>query len=252
MKQVVALLGSKRKKNTFRLLSEIQTILKNHEIELHIIELCHRNITPCAGCERCILQGQCMLDDDAGDIMKRLSEADGIVLASPVYLKQVSGQLKTFFDRTCMWYHRPVLAEKPVLSVSTTKGSGLRQTLSYLKSIAIQWGAVPAGMVGRTIFTQNRPVSEKEISGFIRLVHCPQNHSPSLNQLINFEVQKALAMAMNPLDREYWQEKQWQNKPYFYPCRINKFYSVMSLAFGKFLQDKMNSSGKKIDNNFSM
>ena len=153
MKQVVALLGSRRKKNTYRLLSEIQEILKKHEIELHIIELCHCNVTPCAGCERCILQGQCMLNDDAADIMKRLSEADGIVLASPVYLKQVSGQLKTFFDRTCMWYHRPVLAEKPVLSVSTTKGSGLRKTLSYLSSIAVQWGAVPAG----TKFRQSTP-----------------------------------------------------------------------------------------------
>lgn len=245
MKQVVALLGSRRKKNTYRLLSEIQEILKKHEIELHIIELCHCNVTPCAGCERCILQGQCMLNDDAADIMKRLSEADGIVLASPVYLKQVSGQLKTFFDRTCMWYHRPVLAEKPVLSVSTTKGSGLRKTLSYLSSIAVQWEAVPAGTLGRTIFNQSRPISEKEISGFIRLIHRPGSHSPSLNQLINFEVQKALAMAMNPLDREYWQEKQWQNKPYFYPCRVNKFYSVMSLAFGKFLQTKLNSSIKK-------
>ena len=39
MKQVVALLGSKRKKNIYRLLMEMQPILERHQIELRIIEL---------------------------------------------------------------------------------------------------------------------------------------------------------------------------------------------------------------------
>lgn len=34
MKQVIALLGSKRKKNTYRILIEIQRILENHNINL--------------------------------------------------------------------------------------------------------------------------------------------------------------------------------------------------------------------------
>lgn len=43
MKQVVALLGSKRKKNTYRLLMEMQPILEHHQIELRIIELYKAN-----------------------------------------------------------------------------------------------------------------------------------------------------------------------------------------------------------------
>lgn len=39
MKQVVALLGSKRKKNTYRLLMEMKPILERHQIQLRIIEL---------------------------------------------------------------------------------------------------------------------------------------------------------------------------------------------------------------------
>ena len=151
---------------------------------------------------------------------------------------------ENIFDRTCVWYHRPALTGKPVLSVSTTKGSGLRKTLSYLSSIAVQWGAVPAGTLGRTIFNQSRPVSEKEVSEFIRLIQRPQNHSPSLSELINFEVQKAMALSLNPLDREYWEKKQWQDERYFYPCRVNKICGVISSAFGKFLQKKLNASGK--------
>lgn len=96
MKQVIALLGSKRKKNTYRLLMEMQPILEKYQIQLRIIELYKENIQPCLGCEQCILRGNCVLQDDTPHIMQQLMEADGIILASPVYLQQVSGQIKTF------------------------------------------------------------------------------------------------------------------------------------------------------------
>lgn len=239
MKQAVALLGSKRKKNTYRLLMELQPILERHQIELRIVELYHEKIQPCLGCEQCILRGSCVLQDDTAHIMRQLCEADGIILASPVYLQQVSGQIKTFFDRTCMWYHRPVLAGKPVLAVATTKGSGLQKTLSYLESMAVQWGAVPAGRVGRSIFTQDQPVSEKELKKWIRLLQRPQEHAPTLSQLFHFEVQKAMALSLNELDREYWEARHWNERSYFYPCKVNPIYRQISRRFGAFLQHKI-------------
>ena len=239
MKQVVALLGSRRKKNTYRLLMEMRPILESHQIKLHMIELYKENIRPCLGCEQCILRGSCVLQDDTARVMHQLVEADGIILASPVYLQQVSGQLKTFFDRTCVWYHRPALAGKPVLAVATTKGSGLRRTLAYLESMAVQWGAVPAGRVGRSIFTQDRPVSEKEVKTLIRLLQRPQEHTPTLNQLLNFEVQKAMALSLNQLDREYWEARHWNEQPYFCLRKVNPIYRQISRRFGIFLQRKM-------------
>lgn len=239
MKKVIALLGSKRKKNTYRLLMEMQPILEKYQIQLRIIELYKESIQPCLGCEQCILHGNCVLQDDTAHIMQQLMEADGIILASPVYLQQVSGQIKTFFDRTCVWYHRPVLAGKPILAVATTKGSGLRKTLSYLESMAVQWGAIPAGKIGRSIFTQDRPVSEKEMKKLIRLIQSPQAHTPTLSQLFNFEVQKAMALSLTQLDREYWEAQHWDEQPYFYPCKVNPIYRQVGRRFGVFLQCKM-------------
>lgn len=244
MKEVVALLGSKRKKNTYQLLNEIKNILQKNGIRLEIMELYQYHVEPCVGCYHCVLCDKCVLQDDAQYIMKRLSEADGIILASPVYLKQISGSLKVFLDRTCKWYHRPVLTEKPVLSVATTKGSGLKATLSYLESIAVQWGAVPAGAVGRTIFTQGKHVSEKEISKFIELLNHPCSYSPSFYELLNFEIQKSMALSINQLDREYWNKKQWQDMPYFYSCKINIVYQLISSTVGKFIRYKMKDADK--------
>lgn len=241
MKKVIALLGSRRKKNTYGLLMEMKPLLERHGIQLQIIELYQKTIQPCLGCEQCILRGSCVLQDDTAHIMQQLMEADGVILASPVYLQQVSGQIKTFFDRTCVWYHRPVLAGKPVLAVATTKGSGLRKTLSYLESMAIQWGAIPAGRVGRSIFTQDQPVSEKEVRKLIRLLQRSQEHTPTLSQLLNYEVQKAIALSLTQLDREYWEAQHWNDQPYFYPCKINPIYRHISRYFGTFLQHKMKS-----------
>ena len=108
-----------------------------------------------------------------------------------------------------------------------------------MESITIQWGAIPAGKVGRTIFTQDRHISEEEISKFVKLIYEPQKHIPNLNQLINFEVQKAMALYLNNLDREYWEEKKWHEQPYYYAAKINHISKYISHRIGKFIQDKM-------------
>lgn len=238
-KKVTALLGSKRKVNTYAMLLQIQTILAQHQVEMEIVELYKTEIKDCIGCDHCVLKGTCVLKDDVATLMEKLASSDGIILATPVYLQQVSGKMKTFFDRTCSWYHRPVLTAKPALCVASTKGSGLKATLSYLVNVANQWGAVPTGAIGRTIFNAKNPIAEKELAKFIRILQHPEEFSPSFGQLVGFEVQKALAKYLNQLDARYWSEKGWLDKPYFYPCKVSKLKSTITGAFGNMLYNKM-------------
>jgi multimeric flavodoxin WrbA len=53
----------------------------------------------CQGCDPCRGGGECILEDDLTSVLGALAEADGWVLAAPIYYDGVSGQLKTFFDR---------------------------------------------------------------------------------------------------------------------------------------------------------
>ena len=232
MKKIVALLASKRHANTYGLLLQIKALLAENDMDLTIIELYGHEICDCRGCEACIRTGRCVLQDDAAQIMAELAAADGVILASPVYLQQVSGKMKTFFDRTCSWYHRPVLTAKPVLCVATTKGSGLRATLATLENAAAQWGAVPAGRVGRSIFTLAKPVTRRELRAFVRLVGRPQSYRPPLRRLIDFEVQKSLALYLSGLDADYWKKQGWADKSYFYPCRVLPLRRALSGAVG--------------------
>lgn len=236
MKKVIALHASRRKMNTFKLLQQLQQELAGHNVEVEVLSLYDYKLNDCIGCEKCILRGECIHQDDAQMLMDKMEGADGIILSSPVYLKQVSGKLKDFIDRTCKWYHRPVLYGKPVICVATTKGSGLKSTLSYLQSVAIQWGAMPAGRIGRTIRNMDSAVTQKELSEFIRLLNAPQKYRPSLSILIEFEVQKALAKYLGGLDAGYWKEKGWDTKEYFTQCSPNRLKCFISRMFGAVLQ----------------
>jgi multimeric flavodoxin WrbA len=240
---VVALLGSRRKANTYSLLLQIKELLARQDTELEIIELYQYDIQDCCGCTVCVMKGNCILHDDMSQLEEKLAHADGIILASPVYLQQVSGKMKTFIDRTCAWYHRPVLAGKPLLSVATTKGSGLKATLAYLENVAVQWGAIPAGRIGRTIFNGEKAVSAKEVGQFCRLLTAPETYVPRLRQLIDFEVQKSLAQMLSPMDAAYWQAKNWTAQPYFYPCRINFLKRSISGLTGRIMRKNMAKGG---------
>lgn len=245
MKKVIAIHASRRKMNTYRLLVQIQQELAKIDVDVEILSLYDFNIQDCLGCERCIMRDDCVCNDDMESLMDKIKSADGIILSSPVYLQQVSGKLKTFIDRTCKWYHRPVLYGKPVICVATTMGSGLKSTLSYLRSVAVQWGAMPAGGIGRTIRSIHSPVMKKELAQFIKLLQEPQSYRPPLSSLINFEVQKALTKYLNGLDTHYWVEKGWDKKPYYFQCRSYGLKCLVSAIFGFILQHGMARSQTK-------
>jgi len=59
----------------------------------------------CTGCGLCTNPNKkCHIKDDLAPIYKKLIAADIIVLASPVYLGSMCGQMKTFIDRLCAVY----------------------------------------------------------------------------------------------------------------------------------------------------
>jgi len=168
MLKVIAINSSSRKKNTYGLIEQVKKILKDNNIGVEIINLFDYDIKTCIGCEHCLVKGGCVLNDQTGGIMEKLKSCDGIILTSPVYMENVSGKLKTFVDRTCKWFHRPEIYGKPVLVISTTKGSGLKSTLKYLERVVIQWGGINAGKIGRSIRNIDNEISRSECENFIK------------------------------------------------------------------------------------
>jgi multimeric flavodoxin WrbA len=56
-------------------------------------------ISPCRGCLGCVKGDGCVVVDDMSEIYAALKQADALVLGSPIYMAQMSGQAKVFTDR---------------------------------------------------------------------------------------------------------------------------------------------------------
>jgi multimeric flavodoxin WrbA len=101
--KVVGICGSPRPNgNTAQALSRALDLLQAYDIQTEAIILSGKTLTPCDGCLQCHL-GKCRWDDDMVRIYESMRQADGIILASPVYFGQVTGQLKTLMDRTVLF-----------------------------------------------------------------------------------------------------------------------------------------------------
>ncbi len=71
-------------------------------IELERYDLGLNVIRGCTACGHCVRtkDGFCVFDDDGvNEGIKKISEADGLILGSPVHYSGISGTMKSFLDR---------------------------------------------------------------------------------------------------------------------------------------------------------
>ena len=99
--------------------------------ETEMIDLCDFRVTPCTAGEGCTFNGIWVYEDHVPALVEPMKEADGIIFASPVYLDNVSGQMKIFFDRLADAIHYQLLAGKYGCSVATTHTSGGDEVVAY-------------------------------------------------------------------------------------------------------------------------
>ena len=100
MKKVVAFMGSPRKKgNTAALVGEAIRGIKAAGVEAKVYNLNEMNIKPCQSCYYCRANEGCPIKDDMSGVYEDLKHADAVVIGSPVYMFQVSAQVKLLFDR---------------------------------------------------------------------------------------------------------------------------------------------------------
>lgn len=101
---ILSVLASPKKQgNTSVLLKEYLKCVEGsvHSDKIETIYLQSKNIQYCTGCNTCrkSSQNQCILKDYMQDIYKSVEKADVLVFATPVYVFNMTGQLKTFLDR---------------------------------------------------------------------------------------------------------------------------------------------------------
>lgn len=101
-KKVLILSGSPRKGGNSDLLCDefLRGALEAGN-DAEKIRVADKKIGYCRACYYCRDHGgECALKDDMAEVLKKMIDADTIVLASPVYFYAIDAQLKALIDRT--------------------------------------------------------------------------------------------------------------------------------------------------------
>ena len=102
--KVLAINGSARKSgNTLLLIQTAFEELSREGIETEVISLAGQVIEPCRACWGCGSQENCIHGKDAfQEIFRKMTEADGLLLASPVYSANISSNMQAVLERAAV------------------------------------------------------------------------------------------------------------------------------------------------------
>ncbi len=135
MKKIIIIDGGPRK--TFNTASMLQRFAEgaksvSDEIEVKDVRLYGLDYKGCMSCMSCKIKGKatnvCKFKDALTPVLEEIAEADGLVLGSPIYFGDVTGQMRSFLERLAFpWlsyndYRLTAPKRMPVVLVETMNG----------------------------------------------------------------------------------------------------------------------------------
>ncbi len=136
MKKIVIIDGGPRPNmNTAQILRKFAEGAQSvsEDIEVKTVRLYDLDYKGCMSCMACKVKGKasniCRFKDPLTPILEEIAQADGLVLGSPVYFGDVTGQMRTFLERLCFpWlsyndYSLTAPKRMPVVLIETMNGT---------------------------------------------------------------------------------------------------------------------------------
>lgn len=159
--KAVCIIGSPRKNGSSALIidkmiegmNQIGVESKRHYLSEYSIEYC-------MGCKNCYKEGEvCVIKDDMDIIMSDIKTADIVVVGSPDYWGDITGQLKVFIDRNLPYCdtndNREVIGDgKKGIAIAVRAGTRKEESMDIINSINHYYGHL--GIIPMGEFTVER------------------------------------------------------------------------------------------------
>jgi multimeric flavodoxin WrbA len=94
--------GSPRKNGDSMTL--VNEMIKYLDGEVRIVHTYNNNISPCVDCRYCWHNEGCSINDEMQEVYQLLNEVDNVIIASPLYFSELTGQLLSFASRLQLFY----------------------------------------------------------------------------------------------------------------------------------------------------
>ena len=85
--------------NTTIALNEMVKVFQADSIETDVVQIGNQVVRGCIACGACYEKGKCVFDDVVNELAPKFEQADGLVIASPVYYASANATLIACLDR---------------------------------------------------------------------------------------------------------------------------------------------------------
>jgi len=138
--KVLAIVGSPRLNgNTNFLVDQALAEMEKLGVATEKIVISQHKVNPCLGHDNCTSLAVCTQKDDASWIIDKFYEADGVILASPVYYLNVTAQMKAFMDRNYFPYKKNIRGKARVVGIIVVgEQEGIEDTVHILHEF-VDW-----------------------------------------------------------------------------------------------------------------
>ncbi len=186
--KVIGVNGSARKEsNTALLIEKVFDELKEAGIETELIQFAGMVIEPCKACFACGGKKNCIHKKDAfGEIFEKMTEADGIILGSPVYSANISANMQAFLERAAVVcdMNQGILTHKVGAAVAAVRRGGALQTIDSMNHFFLNHEMFVAGSTYWNIAYGQMPGDVlKDEEGMVNMKNLGQNMAYLLNAL---------------------------------------------------------------------
>lgn len=183
-------------------------------VDVETVHLFDNKISFCLHLDKChdrIMA--CPQKDDVDAILEKMLGADGIILATPNYMGQLSAIMKTLIERSSHFTHCKRLLGKYIIGVAASGRGQCQNIMDYLKDYSNSTGAMFSGGVftGRTDVKAKAKEAVKLGKEFINDIKhkniCPK-------QMATIEKGKQFFCEVMKARKHEWKEeyKYWQNQ----------------------------------------
>ena len=166
MAKVLIINGSPRVGgNTSIALNEMVKVFEAEGVEAEVVQIGNKDIRGCIACASCKKNGKCVFDDVVNELAPKFEEADGLVVASPVYFASANATLIACLDR--LFYSTGFDKTMKVgASVVVARRGGLSATFDELnKYFTISGMPVASSQYWNSVHGREKGQAEQDAEG---------------------------------------------------------------------------------------
>lgn len=195
---ILGISGSPRKMATEHILSEALRMLNEMGFQTEQFGMRGKSISPCRHCDYCLKNKECIVKDDMQQLYPLIREAEGFVIATPVYNGSMSAQTKIVIDRTraSLAADPKALRYKPgmAIAIGGDRMGGQELALQQIHTFYILNGMIPVSggffgaNLGATFYSRDTlEGAQKDDEGFRSLRKTVRKFAETLKRLEKVE-----------------------------------------------------------------